>query len=112
MATPTKIIQDLQRARYWHSDLVEKKLQDMATGCTTCGSDILKCLHNIIKGLKFRIDLGIFDDTTLKLHSDMMELMGPVQMPSGPIVDAGPPVTIQQPTDTAFLPGTVTAGDS
>lgn len=112
MATPTQILSDLAQARRWLASLIEKKYQDSAKGCGCCGNDVLPCLYRIVRAIGFRTDLGIFDEVTDKLHSDMMELMGPYVRFTGPEVDAGPNINIQEPTDTATLNGTVTAGDN
>lgn len=112
MATPQRILQDLQHGYFWRSDLAEKLYGDKTNGCGCCGDGKMECFDNVVDALKFRTDLGIFDEVTDKLHSDMMELMGPVEMPDMPVVDAGPDVTVQEPVDYATLNGSVTAGDA
>lgn len=112
MATPAEIQGQLTRGWQFFSDLMEKDLQKKFNGCGCCGNNLTDCLYNILVALRDRVDLGVYDATTDKLYTDMMEIIGPGNPVYGPNVDAGPDVVINQPIDTALLDGTVTPGDN
>lgn len=112
MATPIEIQAQIERGWKFFSDLMEKDLSKKSGGCQNCGNSLMPCLYNILISLRDRIDLGVYDDTTDKLYTDMMEIIGAGDPVYGPTVDAGPPAEITQPSDSATLYGTVTAGDN
>lgn len=112
MASPAEIQAQLERGWQFHSDLMARDLTKAASGCGCCGDSLTMCLYNILKSLQDRVDLGVYDDTTDKLYTDMMEIIGPGTPVYGPQVDAGAPQVILQPSDSVSMNGTVTAGDN
>lgn len=112
MATPVEIQAQIERGWAFFSDLMEKDLVKKASGCGCCGDSLMTCLYNILISLRDRIDLGVYDDTTDKLYTDMMEIIGAGTPEYGPTVDAGPNQSISQPETSITLEGTVTEGDN
>lgn len=72
----------------------------------------MTCLYNILISLRDRIDLGVYDDTTDKLYTDMMEIIGAGDPVYGPTVDAGSNQYITQPDDEITLIGSATEGSN
>lgn len=112
MASPVEIQAQIERGWEFFSDLMARDLTKAAGGCGCCGDSLTTCLYNILVSLRDRISLAVYDDTTDKLYTDMMEIIGAGDAVYGPVVDAGPAVNISQPDTTATLNGTVTAGDN
>lgn len=112
MANPEEIQAQIERGWLFFSDLMEKDLAKKASGCGCCGDSLMTCLYNILISLRDRIDLAVYDDTTDKLYSDMMEIIGAGTPEYGPTVDAGPNQSISQPYTSITLNGEVTAGDN
>lgn len=112
MASPVEIQAQIERGWAFHSDLMARDLTKASGGCVTCGDSLTSCLYNILVSLRDRISLAVYDETTDKLYTDMMEIIGAGTPVYGPTVDAGPSVNISQPETTATLTGTVTAGDN
>lgn len=77
MASPAEIQAQLERGWSFHSDLMARDLTKAAGGCGCCGDSLTMCLYNILKSLQDRVDLGVYDDTTDKLYTDMMVIIGP-----------------------------------
>ncbi len=76
MATPIEIQSDLQFGWNFHLDLSEKEYEKSRSGCITCGNKLWPCLFSILNGLQYRVDQSVYDETTDKLHSDMMLIIG------------------------------------
>lgn len=112
MASPTEIQAQITRGWKFFSDLMARDLDKKMSGCSSCGDSLTTCLYNILIGLRDRIQLNVYDETTEKLYTDMMEIIGAGDPVYGPTVDAGPNQVIVNPSDPVFLSGTATAGDN
>lgn len=112
MATPAEIQAQLERGWSVFLDMKGRDLDKAKSGCGCCGNSLTQCLFLINTGLQWRVDQGVYDDTTDKLYTDMMEIIGVGGVVYGPTVDAGVPQVIEQPNDSVILNGTVTAGDN
>lgn len=75
--TPETIQAELDRGWYFYGTLAEKDILKAQEGCGCCGNKLTQCLLFILVGLQWRVDLGIYDDTTYKLYNDMMLIIGP-----------------------------------
>lgn len=112
MASPTEIKAQITRGWKFFSDLMARDLDKKMSGCSSCGDSLTTCLYNILIGLRDRIQLNVYDETTEKLYTDMMEIIGAGDPVYGPTVDAGPDIVIANPLELVFLGGIVTAGDN
>lgn len=112
MASPVEIQAQIERGWAFHSDLMARDLTKASGGCVTCGDSLTSCLYNILVSLRDRISLAVYDETTDKLYTDMMEIIGAGTPEYGPTVDAGPNQSISQPDTSITLNGVVTAGDN
>lgn len=112
MASPVEIQAQIERGWAFHSDLMARDLTKASGGCVTCGDSLTSCLYNILVSLRDRISLAVYDETTDKLYTDMMEIIGAGTPEYGPTVDAGPNKSISQPDTSITLNGVVTAGDN
>ncbi len=112
MASPAEIQAQLERGWSVFLDMKSKDIERAKDGCGCCGNSTTQCLFLINTGLQWRVDNGIYDDTTDKLFSDMMEIIGAGTPVYGPTVDAGPSQIIYQPDDDVTMNGTVMVGDN
>ena len=112
MATHQQIQTDLIRGWDYFNYLSTQEAEKAESGFGCCGNKLWPCLFRIVNALQWRVDINLYDDTTDKLYSDMMEIVGDYSEGIGPIVDAGPDQIINQPASSTNLNGTVTPGDA
>jgi len=75
--TPEQIQSELERGWLFYLGLAERDIEKAKGGCGCCGDKLTQCLLFILVGLQYRVDLDVYDDTTDKLYTDMMEIIGP-----------------------------------
>lgn len=111
MAFPQQVIDDIQRAKSFLSQLDADDTSNRESGCVNCEVINYYCLSTTLNSLLMKKDLDQYDEYAIKLYERMLIIIGDYVIPVLAIVDAGPDQSVPV-SDSAFFNATIIPGSS